>query len=428
VTSEHFSVLGLARAGAPWFRDVGRWATAASLPVEFVRCLSVAEVQARLSSGRPFSALLVDGGLPGVDRDLVDLAHRGSCAVVAITDGTVRPDWVALGVDAVLPEPVERDRVLAVLREHARSLPRFEGPLTVLAPTAAPQGWRGRLVAVTGAGGTGTSTMAMAIAQGLAGDPRDAGQVLLADLALDADQAVLHGTGDVVPALSELVEAHRGGLPDAAEVRACTWELADRHYRLLLGLRRHRDWAALRPRALEATLDTLLRTFKIVVADVDPDLEGEDDCGSIDVEERNLLARATVQRADVVVVTAVAGVVGTHRLVRVLDGLLRFGVAPERLLPVVTRAPRRPRARAELAAAIPALLGSVPVPLASPLFVTERRRVEDLVRDAAPLPAQLTAAPATAVRALLDRLDEPSLAAPEPVRPGSLGAWGGSEP
>jgi hypothetical protein len=331
---------------------------------------------------------------------------------------------VALGVDAVLPEPVERDRLLAVLRERARPLPRLDEVLIPDDAPVTPSGWRGRLVAVTGAGGTGTSITAMAIAQGLAADPRDAGQVLLADLALDADQAVLHATGDVVPALAELVDAHRAGHPDAAAVRACTWELDDRRYRLLLGLRRHRDWAALRPRALEAALDSLLRTFKVVVADVDPDLEGEDECGSVDVEERNLCARTAVARADVVVVTAVPGVVGTHRLVRVLDGLLRFGVPAERILPVVTRAPRGPRARAELAAAVPALLAAGPVPVPTPLFVTERRHLDEVVRDGAPLPRAMTEAPAAAVRALLDATGERARAEPEPVRPGSLGAWG----
>lgn len=428
MTAEHYTVLGLARAGAPWFRDVGRWATAASLPVEFVRCLSVPEVQARLSSGRPYSALLVDGGLPGVDRDLVDLAHQRSCAVIAVTDGSAPRDWPALGVDAVLPEPVERDRLRLVLGEQARPLPRLDDAPVPGEPPTIPAGWRGRLVAVTGAGGTGTSTTAMAVAQGLAADPRHAGQVLLADLALDADQAVLHGTGDVVPALAELVDAHRGGRPEVAAVRGCTWELDDRRYRLLLGLRRHRDWAALRPRALEAALDSLLRTFKVVVADVDPDLEGEDECGSVDVEERNLCARAAMARADVVVVTAVPGVVGTHRLVRILDGLLRFGVPAERILPVVTRAPRSPRARAELAAAVPALLAAGPAPVAAPLFVPERRHLDEVLRDAAPLPRPLTAAPAAAVRALLDTVGERARAEPEPVRPGSLGAWGVGDP
>ena len=37
MTSEHYVVLGAARPRAAWFADVGRWATSAALPVEFVR-------------------------------------------------------------------------------------------------------------------------------------------------------------------------------------------------------------------------------------------------------------------------------------------------------------------------------------------------------------------------------------------------------
>ncbi|MDP9419863.1 MAG: hypothetical protein M3P53_06925, partial [Actinomycetota bacterium] len=45
-----------------------------SLLAEFVKCVSAEELRARLASGRPFSAALVDATLPAFDRDLVDLA------------------------------------------------------------------------------------------------------------------------------------------------------------------------------------------------------------------------------------------------------------------------------------------------------------------------------------------------------------------
>ncbi len=141
-------------------------------------------------------------------------------------------------------------------------------------------GWRGRLIAVTGRGGTGSSTVAMALAQGLADDARYAGMVVLADCSLDADLALLHDARDIVPGIQELVEVHRAGRPSPDEIRQLTFAVANRNYHLVLGLRRHRDWAALRPRALEAAIDGLRRTFRMVVADADPDLEGEDQCGS----------------------------------------------------------------------------------------------------------------------------------------------------
>ena len=95
-----------------------------------------------------------------------------------------------------------------------------------------------------GTGGTGRSTVAAAVAQGLASDPRNLDLVCLADLALHAEQAMLHGAADVVPGLLELVEAHRSGAPSIDEVRSLTWHVAERDYHLLLGLRRHRDWTA----------------------------------------------------------------------------------------------------------------------------------------------------------------------------------------
>ncbi|HEX7168895.1 MAG TPA: hypothetical protein VF230_18095, partial [Acidimicrobiales bacterium] len=74
-----YVVLGLALARSPWFRAVAQWANAASIPVEFVKCMSPVELRAHLASGRAFSALLVDGALPTLDRDLVDAAAEAGC-------------------------------------------------------------------------------------------------------------------------------------------------------------------------------------------------------------------------------------------------------------------------------------------------------------------------------------------------------------
>ena len=153
--------------------------------------------------------------------------------------------------------------------------------------------------------------------------------------ALDASLALLHDTGDVVPGVQELVELHRTARPDNGQVRGCLWAQSGRGYDLLPGLRRHRDWTALRPRAMEATVASLRRTYAIVVADTDADLEGEAETGSLDVEERNACSRllrvGRRRRGDHVDARARS----IHRLVRTLAELLAFGVDPSRLLPVV---------------------------------------------------------------------------------------------
>jgi hypothetical protein len=425
--SEHYTLLGVARPRAGWFTDVGRWTTSAALPADFVRCVSLDEVRARLQDGRAWSALLVDHRLDGLDRDLFDDARRAGCAVLVVDDGSRRRPWTELGATAVLDEPVARDGLLAVLRNAAQPVERLPGSGADLVSPVVSGGWQGRLVAVTGGSGTGTSTVAAALAQGLGSDPVHGGRVLLVDAALHADQAVLHDTGDVVPGLQELVEAHRSGSLDGTQVRALTWHCPDRGYDLLLGLRRHRDWTVLRARALEAAMVSLRRAYALTVADVDPDVEGEALTGSLDVEDRNLLARRLTATADVVVVTGLPTVVGLHRLVRTLDGLLDHGVSGTRLLPVVTNAPRSPRARAEVTRAVAELLGPAGEALTtSPMFLPHRRELDSLQRDGAPLPKQLARPLAQAVAALLDRDEiieerDEDLGEPVPIVPGSLG-------
>lgn len=424
MASERYVVLGLAGVRAAWFTELARWATSGSVPVEFVKCVSVAETRARLATGRQFSLLLVDAGTIGVDRDLVDEAARQGCPTVVVgTAATTRADG-ELGVRHQLPLAFTRGELLDALVEHgclvagADELPDPAAPADITSP------WRGRVIAVTGAGGTGRSTVAMALAQGLADGAPDDSSVLLADLSLDGDLGVLHDAGEVVPGVSELVDAHRAGRPDAAEIRALTFEVVPRRYRLLLGLRRHRDWAALRPRRVEAAIESLAGAFQYVVADVDADLEGQAEVGSVDVEDRNVLARTAIRRADLVVIVGRAGLGGLHGLVRTA-GDLAGHVDAVRLLPVLNRAPRHPGRRAEFHRAFTELSpsrGAPPVPL------PHRRNLETLTGGGRRFPASLTRPLANAVRAALARLDAPAASdEPQPVAAGTLGLWSDDE-
>lgn len=433
MTSEHYVVLGAARPRAAWFADVGRWATSAALPVEFVRCVSADEVRARLAAGRSWSAAVIDEACAGLDRDLLEEARRVGCAPVVVTSGAGRRRWTELGAVAVLVEPVDRDTILAVLREHASPIERSGGDVLSVAATGTDGhsgGATGRLITVVGAGGTGTSTVAMGIAQAAGADPANGGRVALVDAALDASLALLHDNGDVVPGLQELVELHRTGRPDADQIRSSLWACPDRGYDLLPGLRRHRDWTALRPRALDAAIASLRRTYATVVADAEPDLEGETETGSLDVEDRNACARLLTGAADVVVVTGTDGVVGVQRLVRTLAALAAHRVDPGRLLPVVCCAPRSPQRRAEVARAVALLLGELSPGTATvgPLMVPARRDLESVQHDGSPLPRAFVVPLGAAVTAVLDRAGERGAIdhepEPVPVRPGSLGLGG----
>jgi hypothetical protein len=175
MAAERFVLLGLAQVRSAWFREVSRWATSASLPIEFVKTMSLEEVRVRLRSGRGYSALLIDDSIPGFDRDLVDLALEVGCAVVVVDTGRGPTSWSELGASAILPADFARGDLLQVLSQVATPVARHS---EVTAPEVAVMhpraGYRGRLVAVTGAGGAGRSTVAMALAQGLAADPRHA--------------------------------------------------------------------------------------------------------------------------------------------------------------------------------------------------------------------------------------------------------------
>lgn len=434
MTAERYVVLGLAQVRSAWFREVSRWATSAALPVEFLKTMSLEEVRVRLRSGRGYSALLVDDSIPGLDRDLVDLSLEVGCAVVVVDSGRASAVWADLGASALLPVDFGRGDLLQVLGQVATPLARTgdSGPELASTPSPTVGGYRGQVVAVTGPGGTGASTVAMALAQGLAADPRHAQLVCLADLALHADHAMLHGAPDVIPGVVELVDAHRSGLPTVETIRSLTWRVPARGYHVLLGLRRHRDWTLLRPRAFEAALDGLRRGFRVVVADIDADLEGERLTGSLDVEERNLMARTVALAADLVVVVGTPGMRGVHGMLRTTRDLLDHGVAADRLVPVVNRSPRGPRARAELTRAFGELLASGAGPGAatsvpSPIHLGERRHLDDQLRDGVRLHDGWGAPVCGAVLALLDGLaderTEQAVAEPVPIAPGSLGRW-----
>lgn len=440
---ERYVLLGLAQPRVEWYRTVGQWAAAAMLPVEFLRCVSVAELRARLRSGRAFSAVLIDGRFPGLDRDLIAEAGEAGLAVLVVDGQGVRA-WRELGAAAVLTEAFSRDELVEVLGATASPIGGVD--LDPLAGPVLPPSARGPLVAIGGPGGTGASTLAIALAQGLAAGhgqrlspprrsrtgrsaPGGSDQtVVLADLCRVADQALLHDSRVLVPSVQEVIEAHRASRPPPASVLAQTFEVPTRGYRLLLGLRHPRHWVALRPRALEGTLDALQTAADVIVADVELDVEGEAESGSMEVEDRNLLARATLARADLVVVVGEPSMKGLYALVRSLGELQGFGLPLDRLLPVINRGPRSARARAALTSAVARLarasLGSGAAALANPLHVPERS-VDEALRDGVALPSLLARSLARAVAAAVARAgeraaDDLPTVEPVPVTPGSL--------
>jgi hypothetical protein len=426
VSTDRYVLLGLAPPRSPWFEALTQWTASAALAAEFVKCVSAEEVRVRLKSGRRHSALLVDASSPSLDRDLVDAAVEAGTPVVVVRDSRgSRFSLRDLHVSAELPAGFTRDELVEVLATHCRVVGRGDDLPAAVADPPAPL-WMSHLFAVCGPGGTGASTVAIALAQGLASDPRYAGGVLLADLARHADQAMLHDAMDLGPGVQELVEAHRVRRPDPEEVRRTTFGVPRRGYLLLLGLRQPEGWSALRPRAVDASLDGLRRSFGAVVADITGDFEGASEGGSADVEERNHLARATALRATVVLAVGAPGLKGMHSLGCLIRSLAGIGVAPGRIVAVVNRAPRSPRARADSARALAAVLSGSDVELAlsGPVHVPERK-IEETLRDGTPLPGPIVDPVLRAAGLVANRLSDsaPPAAHPTRIAPGSLGKW-----
>jgi len=428
VTTERFVLLGLAPARAPWFQALAQWSTSATIAAEFVKCVSAEEVRVRLTSGRRHSALLVDSASPGLDRDLVDAAGEALTPVIVVHSGRA-PSFsgLDLGTAADLPGDFDRDELLDVLSSHCRMIGRGDQLPAALDARAVPA-WQAQMFAVCGPGGTGASTVAMALAQGLAADARFGRRVLLADLARRADLAMLHDAVDLGPGVQELVEAHRLARPDPDEIRRATFDVPRRGYHLLLGLRQPEAWSSLRPRAVEASIEGMRRSFQAIVADITGDFEGESEGGSIDVEERNHLARATAQRATLVVAVGAPGLKGVHSLAGLIRSLVQIGVPEERIIPSINRSPRNPRSRAESGRALAGLLKGVDLAVAGPIHVPERK-VEEVLRDGSPFPAPIVDAVLKAVLAVAERRADspPPSVTPTRIQPGSLGKWSDSE-
>ena len=428
---DRFVLLGLAPARAGWFDAVAQWTTSASIAAEFVKCVSGAEARARLASGRRYSALQVDVASPSFDRDLVDLCRSCGTPVLLVRNPRAPSvDGFDLGAAAELAAGFGPDELLDALSAHCRPVSDGTSMPPLLDDGDLPAFWLAPFFAVCGPGGTGASTVAIAIASGLARDPDFAGRVLLADLARRADQAMLHDSHGLGPGVQELVDAHRLGRPGPEEILQMTFEVPRRGYQLLLGLRQPEAWTAVRPRSIDAALAGLRRSFRAVVADITGDFEGEADGGSIEVEERNHLARASAAQATLCVAVGAPGLKGVHSLAGTISRMVRAGVEADRIIAVINRSPRHPRARAESSRALATLLAddrTVPA-LAGPIHLPERK-LEDILRDGAPLPGPIVDPITRAVRLVADRMADaaPPDTGPARIVPGSLGSWADDE-
>ncbi|HRW36781.1 MAG TPA: hypothetical protein P5254_03715 [Aquihabitans sp.] len=132
-------------------------------------------------------------------------------------------------------------------------------------------------------------------------------RVVLADL---SRHALLRGDAPSTgPGLAELLQIARFRRPDGADVRALVRRGEEGHD-VLAGGDHPLDWVATRAEAAALALRALRRAAHLVVALVDPDLDGELETGSVDVEDRHALARAAVAASSAIAIATAPGPVG----------------------------------------------------------------------------------------------------------------------
>lgn len=411
--ADRYVVVGLARSRCRWFTELARWADAGVAPIEFVKCLTAEEARAVLAAGRSVSLLLVDADVVRFDRDVVAEADRAAVPTVVV--GTPqRWDWEALGCIARLGPDFSRDELVDLLDRVARRVSREAAPGT-RSVQLADEVERACLVGVMGTGGAGSSTVAVATAQAWAAAGED---VVLVDGCRRADLAMYHDVGDVIPGLPELVDLHRSDEPDPEEIRSLEFPTG-RGYRLVLGMRRPRDWAAMRPRSVAAAIGGLRRSHAAVVIDLDADLETEADTGSADIEDRHAISLEVARTCDAVVVVTGAEMKGVHDAARLVHDLVRCGTSSDRIVVVLNRACRTSTTRARLVRAVRSL--TVDVEPSDVVMLRHLRQVEAAHRDAAPMPSSMATTVFDAVHGALGSSGR-HRQEPVRIRVGELGA------
>ncbi len=337
--TRRYVLLGLT-AGGTWPDVAERLVATRGTGDEFLVCDGRVDLLTRLGTGRPFSAALVDHRTVGLDREFVRRADAAGCPVILLggPDDPVRTS--SLGLAAHLPEPVTERDLADAISVHAVAIGRVDDlRLAGDGDATRSDRWTGRLIAVTGPGGTGASSVAGSLASGLAADVRLRGEVLLIDACLEADQAHLHGLQETTVDLQGATQAHRGGDPAGRALDGLLVSPAGHHHRLLPGIRRRRDWPTIGGPTLAATLRNLRDHHLATVVDVDPDVDLGPTHQPVGPATPGEPARIVLSLADLVLVVGRSAPSGSDDRAtrRVLENLLEAGVPENRIVQLSLR-------------------------------------------------------------------------------------------
>ncbi|MGO2362520.1 MAG: AAA family ATPase, partial [Brachybacterium tyrofermentans] len=284
------------------------------------RCADLAETMAVVAAGVG-DVVLIDVSVRGLGRDPLATLMRGA-AVVGLRSEEA-PDQTSLGLRHLLPSSAPIAEILAVLDAAVAPTEREEA--WVQEPAIDGPDEAGRLVVVWGPGGApGRSTIAVNLAAEavLAGE-----QTVL----VDADtygpaQSQMLGVLDETPGLVAACRAHDRDTLDAESLEALL-PSAQPGLRLLSGIGVPARWSEVRRTSMDGLWQALARRGDLVVADVGPVLE-EDEELSYDTAapQRNAATISALESADVVIAVVAADPVSITRLLRDHSRLEELGV------------------------------------------------------------------------------------------------------
>lgn len=285
------------------------------------RCADLAETLAVADAGIG-DVILIDLSVRGLGRDAIASLSRDAAVVGIRPDDAV--ERTGLGLPHVVPAGAPVEEILAVVAAAVTGEERVELEYEDRRADGshAP---RGRLVAVWGpTGAPGRSTIAV----NLAAEAAAAGQETVL---VDADtygpsQSQILGVLDEAPGVVAAARAHDRDTLDA-ETLDSLLPLVQPRLRLLSGIGVPARWAELRRSAMDGVWSALVRRGGLVVADVAPVLE-EDEELSYDTTapQRNAAAISALEAADAVMAVVAADPLSITRLLRDHGRLAELGV------------------------------------------------------------------------------------------------------
>lgn len=291
-------------------------------------------VIAKLRSGKSIDALVVEGSLEFLNKDVLAAARDCEIPVWALSEGSRTTEWIEgfAGVRRIVElddiRPAASDFVEQTLRHDERDVQREH----VVSDESAVS----RVIAVWGVvGAPGASTTAISLAA-------LAAQRGLSVVLCDADTrgsslAIGLGLVDEVPGFAAACRLAGRGELTAVEIERLVERVSKGSvaFDLLSGLPRASRWAEIAPAKSQAVISLVREMYDLVVIDVGFGIEENEWIDA--APQRDGAAMAIIHGADIVVAVGACDAVGIARFIRGLDELASICSNPVVVLNRATR-------------------------------------------------------------------------------------------